>query len=802
MAKPNVNVTVGGPKNDHTSIYKTFILRENVSFASQVGTPDTKYVVKWNFDLGGEEAVVAENCILEFDGGSLTNGTLIGDGTQIYAEKVAIFSEITIGGEWNVPDITTAWFKDSFTKDDIIRECMHLCSANFFNRVIIEKGDHWVSVPQEGGTAIVTKSNTELFILGNIRTRGNAYKVARTLAVSYVDNVLITGSGYIYGDIDSHDYSDDSTTYEKCHTILINESTNITIDGLNIRNATGDGISVNFTSSENDNIVIRNFTIENCRRQGITLNSTNSLVENGHIKTIRGTLPQGGIDIENVHNTDGKAIKRNIVRNLLIEDCTYGFMATTSNSGTNQGIFEFYNIEVRNVARGFSINRYMYNVSIRNCKIQTVPGKQPAISYGSRGPVYTTNIYKQNVSYAKTSTIENCDFSVDTSNIPEDYDLNSIVCLDTKYSVSVDNAGSVKDCIINCPEGNAIIPGTKTKIVNNKIIARGFGDDTDMSGAIIANNSITLQNVGTKGEDGYLKAFLKLKACSAYNNTFTIQCPLIIYTCNLTNNRFSVSLDNYDFEEEDAHLIKMQLSNNICDNYFLSEMELDYIGIHTSATVSEQYSTLFANNFFVRSLNLVDYIGGSGKNNVVFVNNTIGKEVVSGDKYMRARRVPIGVRIMPENIIFPSRSEKSLVNWISSGGIDTTKIYNQNPFTIGSDVYIYSGDTIIDTSESRATIPGNNLKEEGIIDARSIFNLSEPLVSDSPVYLVFFDKGNNAAAARTSSATAPIYSQSLPNSADGYVYIYLGVAIAGYTIEVHKEHPIYVFKNGKLQYYS
>lgn len=43
----------------------------------------TKYVIKWNFDLDGKTITVPEKCVLEFDGGSLRNGTIIGQDTFV-----------------------------------------------------------------------------------------------------------------------------------------------------------------------------------------------------------------------------------------------------------------------------------------------------------------------------------------------------------------------------------------------------------------------------------------------------------------------------------------------------------------------------------------------------------------------------------------------------------------------------------------------------------------------------------------------------------------------------------------------
>ena len=44
---------------------------------------NTKYVIKWDYDLNGQTITVPKNCILEFDGGTLKNGTIIGQDTVI-----------------------------------------------------------------------------------------------------------------------------------------------------------------------------------------------------------------------------------------------------------------------------------------------------------------------------------------------------------------------------------------------------------------------------------------------------------------------------------------------------------------------------------------------------------------------------------------------------------------------------------------------------------------------------------------------------------------------------------------------
>lgn len=66
-----------------------------------------KYVIRWDFDLNGKTILVPENCILEFDGGTLSNGTIIGQDTYINdvggLGVETLFGEgITREGTWRI----------------------------------------------------------------------------------------------------------------------------------------------------------------------------------------------------------------------------------------------------------------------------------------------------------------------------------------------------------------------------------------------------------------------------------------------------------------------------------------------------------------------------------------------------------------------------------------------------------------------------------------------------------------------------------------------------------------------------
>ena len=64
-----ITVNVGAPIQADCK-YKTVVLKGNLSFESQVADANTKYVVKWNFQLK-QDVTISENCIIEFDGGSI-----------------------------------------------------------------------------------------------------------------------------------------------------------------------------------------------------------------------------------------------------------------------------------------------------------------------------------------------------------------------------------------------------------------------------------------------------------------------------------------------------------------------------------------------------------------------------------------------------------------------------------------------------------------------------------------------------------------------------------------------------------
>lgn len=94
MGRPNVNINVYGNKSGMTKTYSTVVLRQTKTVAEQLIDPNTIYEIRYDFDLNGETITVPEDCVLEFKGGSFSNGKLSFEG-NIPVINIAETQEVT-----------------------------------------------------------------------------------------------------------------------------------------------------------------------------------------------------------------------------------------------------------------------------------------------------------------------------------------------------------------------------------------------------------------------------------------------------------------------------------------------------------------------------------------------------------------------------------------------------------------------------------------------------------------------------------------------------------------------------------
>ena len=70
------------------------ILRKDKTFAEQVTQTNTIYEIRYDFDLNNEEVIIKNGCVLNFVGGSISNGTINGNSSIIISEPILIFKNI------------------------------------------------------------------------------------------------------------------------------------------------------------------------------------------------------------------------------------------------------------------------------------------------------------------------------------------------------------------------------------------------------------------------------------------------------------------------------------------------------------------------------------------------------------------------------------------------------------------------------------------------------------------------------------------------------------------------------------
>ena len=89
------------------------VVRQSDDLETVFSMKNSEYVIKDKVNLFGKTIRVGEGCVIIFKGGSLCNGTVVGNDTRINKTKKNVFHDCTVLGKWNVSCSYSSMFNDS-----------------------------------------------------------------------------------------------------------------------------------------------------------------------------------------------------------------------------------------------------------------------------------------------------------------------------------------------------------------------------------------------------------------------------------------------------------------------------------------------------------------------------------------------------------------------------------------------------------------------------------------------------------------------------------------------------------------
>ena len=252
---------------------KNIVGDKNVLTQAMINKANTIYVIQYDYDLKEASINIPENCVLQFDGGSLSNGNVIGNGTSIESSsKYVSILNVTLSGNWKINDGYPEWFGaigDGIADDrNAIQTAVDNCNTVHFRNTKYKLGIIYYQAGQQGNLFIsknvkLLGDNTELILegKGQIFTR-KGYKVICSKTYAAIDDK----SRAITDDI-----------FNSGSLCLVGASVNTTFSDINVKLVSQPEIVIEYIKSSNNqysNVVSFLFTEDSKSKRGFYL-STN-----------------------------------------------------------------------------------------------------------------------------------------------------------------------------------------------------------------------------------------------------------------------------------------------------------------------------------------------------------------------------------------------------------------------------------------------------------------------------------------------------------------------------------------------
>lgn len=436
------------------------IITMNLLTQSMISKENTIYVIQYDYNLNKQTITIPSGCVLLFEGGSISNGTLSGNKTYIETKSPCL--NVNLAGSF-VGDINANWFylKYDIASDqsELIEFIINQAQFSTTNTVRFGRGTLWIDATrnidpeyyytEHGCIEIPSNVNIDFgeTILKVIPNNSHAYNI---LSLINVENVNIIGGTFV-GDVINHTYT--SGTHEWGYGIALFGSRNISIRDCTCEYCTGDGINIQVTETipigDNYDNHCKNITIDNVRcwynrRQGISIEGCiECRVNNCDIQytgSIKGTAPMAGIDVE----------PKNMVN--LVKECTISNSTIINNKGHN-----IMSKMTNDDADNFSIE----NLYIVGCDVSREGG---SASLGISGKnvqidsckIKRFTIYKGVGVSVAASVLEDIVVNHWTSSLA----INSCKINVTEYLITIYTSAvsylNISDCVINLGAGSSL----------------------------------------------------------------------------------------------------------------------------------------------------------------------------------------------------------------------------------------------------------------------------------------------------------------------------------------------------------
>lgn len=342
-------------------------IKDTVDAAILGRTEKGQIIVEKDVDLRGAVCKVPKGRGIVIKKGTIRNGTLIGNNTQLTCRQNT-FDKVTIRGTWNVPEISTKMFAN-LGYENSLRDVIALAHPKVQNRIVIEKGNYSVRVEKNATVCIPICSNTDVIIKGTIRLAPNEYK-SYNIIQAKGNNINIMGNGTIIGDKHTHT----GTEGEWGMGIRLKGAINTKVSGLTIKDCWGDCIYVGGNSK---NVLIEKCRLDHGRRQGISVTKADGVtVRNCIITNVGGTNPQYAIDIE-PNRRD--SVDNIVIENVIVKNCEGGILTT------------------RAVPEVGAKTPWIGDVTIRNCQVSSNSKKTISIIRCEKVKIEECSLYTKKI---------------------------------------------------------------------------------------------------------------------------------------------------------------------------------------------------------------------------------------------------------------------------------------------------------------------------------------------------------------------------------------------------------------------